>query len=348
MSRSVGTVDVAETEEWLSRQGLPYFVDETRAKVRRALRPLPLVLAAGVILGLGLLAGFGTASSLGSDEWGLEEALIVVTIASQVALLLGAGYALFALRLGPILRWALRRTLGSLGLLFPLITRALPLLLLFMTFLFINTEVWQVSSKLRGPVLWLSVLMFGVVAVGFLLARLPEELAVFESDPDNASIVAGCAGTPLAAAAQEWARTHNFADQHDHVRGLQKVNLILVLLIAQGVQVLLLAVSIFVFFLIFGVLAIDPSVVTSWVGQGAPHPLIGPRLSRELVLVSTFLASFAGLYFTVYAVTEGAYREQFFSEILADLRRAVSVRTAYRVLKSPEVGAEGHPTAAAD
>ena len=63
-----------------------------------------------------------------------------------------AFYALTTLRAGSIARWAGKRTLGSLGLLFPLVTRALPLLLLFITFLFINTEVWMVAASLDGGV----------------------------------------------------------------------------------------------------------------------------------------------------------------------------------------------------
>ena len=56
---------------------------------------------------------------------------------------------------------------------FPLVTQALPLLLLFVTFLFINAEVWQVSSTLDGGVMWLAVMLFAGMAVGFLLVRLP-------------------------------------------------------------------------------------------------------------------------------------------------------------------------------
>ena len=40
------------------------------------------------------------------------------------------------------------RTLGSLRMLVPTVTRALPLLLLFVTFVFISTEVWQVATGL--------------------------------------------------------------------------------------------------------------------------------------------------------------------------------------------------------
>ena len=53
-----------------------------------------------------------------------------------------------ALRARPILSWALGRTLGSLRLLLPMASRALPLLLVFVTFLFINAEVWQMTSRL--------------------------------------------------------------------------------------------------------------------------------------------------------------------------------------------------------
>ena len=75
------------------------------------------------------------------------------------------------------------------------------------------------------------------------------------------------------------------------VRGFEKANLILVLVIAQIVQVLLLALSV-------------------------------------------FLAAFSGLYFTVYAVTDEAYRDQFFSSIKRELERAVGVRAVYLALRN--------------
>ena len=54
------------------------------------------------------------------------------------------------------------------------------------------------------------------------------------------------------------------------VTGLQKANLVLALLVAQAVQVLLLAVAVFCFFILFGVVAIEDSVITSWLGEGHP------------------------------------------------------------------------------
>ena len=71
------------------------------------------------------------------------------------------------------------------------------MLLLFITFLFINTEVWQVASSLSRPVLWLAVAFFGALAVGFLVVRLPEEVAAVNDDLDPGRRTPRARGTPL-------------------------------------------------------------------------------------------------------------------------------------------------------
>lgn len=110
--------------------------------------------------------------------------------------------------------------------------------------------------------------------------------------------------------------------------------IMLVLLVTQLAQVVLLAVAVWLFFLAFGAVAIEDDVVRSWVVEGAPYPVpaVG-LLSRELLQVSVFLAAFSGLYFTVYAITDSTYREQFFTEITDELEQAVGVRTAYLALR---------------
>ena len=60
------------------------------------------------------------------------------------------------------------------------------------------------------------------------------------------------------------------------MRGLEKANLVLVLLVAQAVQVLLLALAVFGFFLVFGAVAIHDDVVTSWIGV-EPEDFLGSR-----------------------------------------------------------------------
>ena len=183
--------------------------------------------------------------------------------------------------------------------------------------------------------MWLTVLLFSVIAVAFLLVRLPEEMEIFDRDLDPARVASGARGTPLEVAAASYAESDE-ADRtrEEHIGGLQKANLVLVLLIAQAVQVLLLSVSVFAFFLVFGSLVMDPGVIDAWLGH-PPTPAFGrgARLSQELVQVSVFLAAFSGLYFTVYAVTDELYRKQFFTTIVRELERAVSARAAYRMMK---------------
>lgn len=315
---------VAETEAWFVAHGLPYFVDSLREEARRSLRPglaAPLLLvAAAAGVATGLLVGSATDSGTGT------------MVGSIVALAVVAAYGMARLHVTSMARWALARTFGSLGLLFPLATRALPLLLLFVTFLFINTEVWQVASNLDDGVLWGAVLLFAAVAVGFLLVRLPEELDQVDDEIGGDRLVASCARTPMAEVAPRFANAK--LTEIAQVHGFEKGNLVFVLLVAQVTQVLLLSLAVFGFFVVFGAVAIREPVMESWLGA-EPHWIFPGWhvLSAELFQVSTFLASFSGLYFTVYAVNDVAYRRQFFASLERQLDRAVGVRAVYQALR---------------
>ncbi len=134
-----------------------------------------------------------------------------------------------------------------------MMSRALPLLLLFITFLFINAEVWQVTSRLDGGDLWLTVLLFSALAVAFLLVRLPEEVDRTDDDVDDAFLLDACRARPSRRRCRELvddpeSDPASFAE----VTGFERGNLVMVLVIIQVVQVLLLAVTVFVFFLVFG------------------------------------------------------------------------------------------------
>ena len=317
---------IRSAETWFLQHGLPYFVDDVRAEVSRRISRPRIVLVAVVALAIGAVGGLGVALLSGSASFGFA-------VGAWLAVGVGAAYALFALRMHVIAGWALKRAFASLGLLFPLATRALPMLLLFVTFLFINTEVWQVTSAMDGGVLWGAVLFFGLAATGFLLVRLDEELDQFDDDISAATLLDVTADTPLAATAQRLVDEGADLQAEAEVTGLQKANLVLVLLVAQSVQVLLLAVAVFAFFTVFGMVAIDDSVIHSWIGA---WPTYGPGphlVSKELAQVSVFLAAFSGLYFTVYAVTDSTYRQQFFDKIMRELARVVGARICYRELR---------------
>jgi len=320
---SAEQIEVAE--RWLISHGLPYFIDDRRHRVAAALRPrhwVPAAVAAA-------LAGVAVAMGVG---WVTSDISGGVLLFMLVLGLAAASYCLLALRVWPIVSWALRRTLGSLGQVFPLVTRALPLLLLFITFLFINAEVWQVAALLDRALLWVTVLLFAALAVVFLVARLPEELDRISAELEGERLQTSLEGTPLQAAGTQLDRRVSAADIAE-VTGLQRLNLVLIVLIAQATQVLLLALAIFCFFALFGRMAITPEVIESWIGSPPTYSGAVHLISAELFQVSVFLAAFSGLYFTVYAVTDATYREQFFTAVTDELERAVATRTVYRALR---------------
>ena len=46
--------------------------------------------------------------------------------------------------------------------------------------------------------------------------------------------------------------------------------------------------------------------------------------------MSGFLAAFAGLYFSVYMITDATFRREFFEDIVDEARENLAVRAAYR------------------
>lgn len=323
--------EVAAAEAWFLRHGLPYFVPSERAAVRSALRPgrtLPLLVG---VLVVAVVAGVALA-------WFADEISAGPAVLLAVVLAAAVWYALTALRFRPILTWSLSRTTGTVARLLPNMSRALPLLLVFVTFLFINAEAWQMTANLTPGLLWLTVLLFATVGVLFLMVRLPEEVDRADDEVDDAFLRRACAGTPLQQPCEELLADPD-ADpaSYAQVTGYERWNLILALVIVQGVQVLLLATTVFGFFLVFGSLVMDEGVQQAWIGDVALQNAPGlSSVSVQLVKVSVFLAGFSGLYLTVSTVTDETYREQFFSGVTHQLERAVGVRAVYLALRARE------------
>ena len=327
---------VPEAEAWFLAHGLSYFVPGVRADVREGLRARRFLPALLVVV----LVATGAAVLL---VWALEEwtaaPAVLVSFAAGGALL----YALTALRARRIVVWALGRTFGSLRLLVPMASRALPLLLVFVTFLFINAEAWQMTANLQPGVLWLTVLLLATLAVVFLMVRLPEEVDQVDDAVDAAFVERTTQGTPLADPARRLLAGGLDPAQHAQVTGYDRLNLILVLLVVQVGQIVLLAVSVFVFFLLFGALVMNVDVQASWTGFDGSADADGrtidsfsflPNVSVQLLQVSLFLAAFSGLYFTVAAVTDDTYRGQFFGAVTEELERAVGMRVVYLALRA--------------
>jgi hypothetical protein len=323
---------VQATEAWFLRNGMPYFVPAERARVRHGLawrRTLPL-------LGLSVLAAVGVALLLSwlTSDLDLDPSKLLSFGPASLLTIAGLTlvfYGVTALRARPILTYALRHSGASLRTFATLATRALPLLLVFMTFLFINAEVWHMSASLDGGALWVVVLLFVVLGVVFFLVRLPEEIERADDDLDDARVVQVVQGTPMGEEATRLTRHEGLLSSESRVVGYERLNLTLVLLITQTVQAVLLSLTVFVFFMVFGVITMKQDMANVWIDEEGPVRNLDalPNLSVELLQVSTFLAAFSGLYFIVYALTDEIYRQQFFSKVQRDLERAIAVRATY-------------------
>lgn len=252
--------------------------------------------------------------------------------------LLGLIYLVLSYGLVPMTRWAFVQTSKQLGAVAGLFGRALPLLLLFTVALFINTEVWMVAASLDGLLFWTTVFFFVLAGTLFLLLRLPGELKKLREQLTGDALVEACACTPMEAKAGEL--EHEAAVEPVPLGRRQQGNVLLVLFFSQAVQVLLVSMAIALFFFVFGLFAIRPEVIDAWLGDigsdtVATWQFFGRQieLTRALIHVAGFIGALSGFYFTVYVITDSTYREEFFTEIVADVRQSLAVRNVYLALR---------------
>ncbi|MGD9956173.1 MAG: hypothetical protein AB7O74_04850 [Candidatus Nanopelagicales bacterium] len=299
-------------------------------------------------LGFGWLAAFVVVPPLLSVAVDHDLQLFVGSLLGGL-LLLGLVYVVTRYALVAQVGWALRWTFRQLSSVTKLITSVLPLMLLFITFLFINTEVWQVAGTMSAAVLWGSLAVFAIVGVLFIVGRSRAEFADIEVSTDTEHVRRLTLGTPM----QEAAAGLEGLEQPVPLRRSQRANLVAVMVTAQSVQVALVGVVVWAFFVLFGSVAISVAVQEAWLAGLAPVEVLvqlgpGHGITRQLLRVSTFLGGFAGFYATVYAASDDVYRENFVARISATVERAVAVRRAYVALRRREglpvdVPPERHP-----
>ncbi len=228
----------------------------------------------------------------------------LVTAGANLALLLVL-YGVIGYGVLSIVAWAGRRLLGQLASALSLLARAIPLLLLFSVVLFINTEMWQVFGELDNLRVAGLVVLLTALATGFLLVRLPREVEALEAD------VLGDA-PPL--------------DRRE------TINVALVMLVAQGLQVLVVAAAVGGFFVALGLLTISTELTQTWTGTPV-HVLAGGggfAVTAELVRVAVAIAGFSGFYYAIAVVTDATYREEFAAELTDEMRQSFRDRAAYR------------------
>ena len=119
----------------------------------------------------------------------------------------------------------------------------------------------------------------------------------------------------------------------------------MVLFVSQSLQVLVVALAVFAFFVVFGLLAIDDGVLDAWLGHPG-HDVFSVTIagvdvhpSHELLRVSTAIAALSGLYYAIAVLTDPTYREEFLDEVTGDMRLTFAARTEYLALAPGSSGA---------
>ncbi len=253
------------------------------------------------------------------------------------ALLLAVIYLGTSFGIVPMTRWAGARTARELEQVVSLLVRALPLLILFITFIFLQNEAWQITRSLHGPYYWIVLGLFVFIGVGFSGIRLRNQISEL-SKPEKWRVAASrVEGTPAAELVHELP-----SDQEIDPPPLtwrQWGNVGLVVLYSQFLQVALVSAMVFVFLLVFGGIVVTEPVARGFV-DAPPHVLASLDLwgrhmviTEELLRVTGFLTVFSGLYFAVTAQTDETYRREFIGEILEEMRRSLAVRAAYLVAR---------------
>ncbi len=274
--------------------------------------------------------------SLVLGQWGDALQTVLTAIAILAVLWAITSYGVFAL-----LRWAWQRTLAQLPLLLRVVVRALPLLLLFTTFLFINAEVWQVAGTLTGFVYVAVLAIFFFLGAVFTISRIPalmRDLNRFDSWGEVADLTGA---TPAAPLLDELHPALDTAPAVDRPTMRQRLNIGLVTIFSQAIQITFVGLAITGFFVLFGFLAIPEDTAMSWTALDSVDVLaswdVGDRtlvVTVPLLRVAAFLGAFSAMYFTVLLSTDATYRDEFADDVAPQLRQALAVRCVYRIGRS--------------
>lgn len=247
--------------------------------------------------------------------------------------LLAVLYVVTGYGLVPMARWASEQLTKQLLDLANLLVRTLPLLALFSMFLFLNAELWQVASDAPMMLLGAACGLLVMVGVLFTLLRVPQELTALGVPPTWEEIEPMVADTPVAGL-----QRRSPAPRHVRLGWRARANLVLVGLFRLGVQIALASVLVGGFYVVFGVLMVREATIAQWTTNGLVDNQVLWRgdfagatmvVTKPLLKVAAFLSAFGGLQVTVSALTDAAYREEFFEDLAGELRQVLAVRAAY-------------------
>lgn len=240
--------------------------------------------------------------------FGGQETSAAVTLIGNTALL-GLVYLVWGFGAVSIIEWAVRRFVSLFAASLTVLVRALSLLLFFLLVIFFTTETWQIWTVPEVPKFVAAAGLFVLLAAGFLVLRLPGSVREIQNDAELGG--------------EELTRT-------------QQVNVGLVLFLSQFLQVVFVAIAVWLFFVVFGSLLVSAGVREAWLGtQGDPllrFPFLGETwvvITVELLRVATGMASFAALYYAAATQLDPAYRDEVIEQVAEQLKETFARRAEY-------------------
>jgi hypothetical protein len=241
-------------------------------------------------------------------------------------------YVVTSYALVPMTRWALGQMFRQLADVADLMVRSLPLLLLFATFLFLTTEIWEVAAGLEAPFFLIMAGMFFLIGSSFLVIRQRQEVervSRFSSWPEVHDC---CGSSPIAALPVDGLPE---PPEPPRLGKRARLNVALVLVFTQGVQIVIVGIVVGLFYVAFGLIAVRKATMEAWVGTDLDRigevTLFGEPvlLTWDLIRVCALVAFFSALQFTFSALTDETYRKEFFEGIVGEMREALATRALY-------------------
>ncbi len=265
------------------------------------------------------------------DRSSTEAALLAV----GNTLLVGLAFVFAYYGVLPMIVFGLRQVWRRLQTLTQLMARVLPLLLLFVTFVFLNAEMWQVANDFTPAAYAVVTVSIAAIAFGFVAVRLPIELdhlARFESWDEVCAIASRTNAPHLPRVVDELTVPLLDLDRRD------RRNVSVLLFVSYAVQVLLIGLIVTAVLVVFGVLAIREATILQWTVRpeysldailrfrigGATHVLTWNHLA-----VAGFVGVFSMLQFAVQLMRDEDYRAEFSTDVSGEIREVLAVQALY-------------------
>ena len=239
----------------------------------------------------------------------------------------------------PTIRWAIVQLFRQFRTVGTLLARALPFLLLVTMFMFFNAELWKVVDDLPQGFLATAIGILVVAGSLFMLLFLRSEIDTVGKFGWWSEIHEQAERTPLAEL-----DVSDLPDppELEPLSRRARINVGVLLFFMQATQIVVVTLAVVVFYIAFGMFTILDTTIEQWTGSNVIEDLWNGHifgseiaLTGELVRTALLVGAIAGLQFTVTALTDNTYRDEFSREVSTGLRRALAVRALYLVRLVP-------------